>query len=97
MLKITKNKGLSIKDVRSRGFFRCGRPHFLVQKNSGFFEIYGVSKRTRGRGCQFFAISCGRLLWTVPNQSSEKINYWLIRSKYSNSPNISWSYSNAKS
>jgi len=30
-------------------------------KNSEFFEIYGVSARTRGRG-QFFAILCGRSL-----------------------------------
>jgi len=43
-------------------------------KNFGFFEIYGVSARTRGiesvwascgqwRGSKFFAILCGRLLW----------------------------------
>jgi len=30
------------------GHFRCGYPHFLVQKNVGFFEIYGVSTQTRG-------------------------------------------------
>jgi len=30
-----------------RRFFRCGRPHYLVQKNFGFFEIYDVSARTR--------------------------------------------------
>jgi len=49
-------------------------------KDLGFFEIYGVSARTRGRegepvrtffgqwlrGGQFFAILCGRLLWTAP-------------------------------
>jgi len=48
-------------------------------KNIGFFEIYGVSARTRGervepvrtvcgqgkRG-QFFVVLCGRLLWTAP-------------------------------
>jgi len=46
----------------------------------GFFEIYGVSARTRGvksvrtffgkgeRG-QFFAILCRRLLWTAPYQN----------------------------
>jgi len=48
------------------------------EKNFGFLEIYGVftSARTRGRGVepvrtrgrdQFFAILCGRLLWTAPN------------------------------
>jgi len=51
--------------------------HFLAQKH-GFFEIYGTSERTRGKGgvnqCghfsnkggrgQFFTILCGRLLWT---------------------------------
>jgi len=61
----TFTKGLSKKDVRSkgwrltsedifrtrdeRGFFRCGRPHFFVQKHR-VFEIYGVSPRTRGGG-----------------------------------------------
>jgi len=47
-------------------------------KNFGFFEIYIVSARTRGdwasagilqtkrEGSQFFAILCGRLLWTTP-------------------------------
>jgi len=29
-------------------FFRCGRPHFLFAKNLGFFEMYGVSARTKG-------------------------------------------------
>jgi len=27
---------------RGRGFFRCGRPNFLLQKTSKIFEIYGV-------------------------------------------------------
>jgi len=31
------------------GFFRCRRLKFLAQK-PGFFEIYGVSAWTRGRG-----------------------------------------------
>jgi len=46
-------------------------------KNFKFFEIYGMSARTRGvvqcghfsdkgEGGQFFAILCGRLLWTAP-------------------------------
>jgi len=44
-----------------------------------FFEIYGVSARTRGDesvwtfcgqgGSQFFAILCRRPLWTAPNSS----------------------------
>jgi len=34
------------KDKRE-GFFRCGRSHFLVQKNFEFFEMYGVFARTR--------------------------------------------------
>jgi len=33
--------------------------------NIGFSEIYGVSARTRGES-QFFAILCGRPLWTDP-------------------------------
>jgi len=45
------------------------------EKNFGFFEIYSVSAwtrrgvesvRARGKGGQFFAILCGRLLWTAP-------------------------------
>jgi len=46
-------------------------------KNTGFFEIYGMFARTRGliqcghladireKGGQFFAILCGRRLWTA--------------------------------
>jgi len=44
-------------------------------KNFGFFKVYGVSVRTRGvelertffeqGGGQFFAILCGRPLWTA--------------------------------
>jgi len=44
------------------------RLHFLVQKTSEFFEIYGVSARTffgQG-GVNFFAILCERPLWTAP-------------------------------
>jgi len=37
-------------------------------KNIGFFEIYGVSARTGGEG-QFFAILCGRPLWTAPEHN----------------------------
>jgi len=49
-------------------------------KNIGFFEIYGVSARTReggggqcghfsdkGEGGHIFTILCGRPLWTAPN------------------------------
>jgi len=49
-------------------------------RNFGFFEIYGVPARTREEGVKpvrtfckqeggghFFAILCGRLLWTAPN------------------------------
>jgi len=65
------------KDVRIQGgegpvrtfcgqrvFYRCGRPHFFGAKNFGFFEIFSVSARTGGEG-QFFAILCGRHLWTA--------------------------------
>jgi len=52
-------------------------------KSIGFFKIYGVSARTRGEGFepvqtrgggQFFAILCGRPLWTVPN-NLQKIKF----------------------
>jgi len=36
-------------------------------KNFEFFQIYGMSTRTRVSRGQFFAILCGRLLWTAPN------------------------------
>jgi len=47
--------------VRTRGFFRCGRPYVLMKKKKKkkknihirFFEIYGVSARTGG------LIQCG--------------------------------------
>jgi len=61
----TDKEGSSDADVR---IFWC--------KNFGFFEIYGVSERTRGielvrtlfeqGGGQFFAILCGRPLWAAP-------------------------------
>jgi len=49
---------------------------FGVKKNFGFFEIYGVSARTKGESSncghfsdkgkgQFFVILCERLLWTA--------------------------------
>jgi len=52
-------------------------------KNFEFFEIYGVSARTRGvkpvrtfcgqgvKGGQFFVILCRRLLWTAPNRKAK--------------------------
>jgi len=45
------------------GFFRCGSSHFLVQKKTGIFVIYGDRTGQGGRG----SILCGRPLWTVPN------------------------------
>jgi len=82
-----KRKGPSIKKVRSqgglssadilqtrwRGFFKCGRLHFLAQKTSEFSIFLvcphgqgGLSQCGQGGG-EFFAILCGRLLWTAPN------------------------------
>jgi len=52
------------------GIFRWGRIFWC--KNFRYFEIYDLSAWTRGvepvrsRGSIFFAILCGRLLWTVP-------------------------------
>jgi len=64
-------------------------------KNSGFFEIYGVSVRRRGlsqcghfsdKGGQFFAILCGHLLWRplktkvqILKSKSPKVNYSKLR------------------
>jgi len=41
---ISEGKGLSSADKGGGKviFFRCRQPHFLMQKNCGFFEIYGV-------------------------------------------------------
>jgi len=60
-------------------FFWCKGPHFLVQKNFGFFEIYDlhgqggggwasvdILRKKRGGGDQIFEILYGRrLLWTA--------------------------------
>jgi len=35
---------------KGRGFFRGGRPHFLVQKTSDLSEIYGAFERTERGG-----------------------------------------------
>jgi len=73
---------------QSEEFVQCGKggggssdvdSTLFGGKNIGFYEIYGVSARTWGRGLsqcgqfvdkegggQFFAILCGRLLWTAP-------------------------------
>jgi len=59
----------------------------FVAKNFGFFEIYGMSVRTRGEefkpvrtffgqgGVKLFEILCGRLLWTTPNLKLNATNY----------------------
>jgi len=63
-----------------RAFFRCGRPHFLVQKTSDFSKFmmcpHGQGERgvkpertlcgQGGEAVNFFALLCGRPLWTVP-------------------------------
>jgi len=63
------------------GFFRCRRPHFLVQKTSEFSKFmvcpHEQGERVesvghfsdKGEGCQIFAILCIRLLWTAPNKN----------------------------
>jgi len=54
-----------IKDVRSqwgKGFFRYGRPHFLVQKNFRFFEIYDVSARISGSGVELVRTVYGQMV-----------------------------------
>jgi len=58
--------------TRGRGFFRCGRPHFDSKKLQNLWcvrmdreEGSWASADKRGGG-QFFAILCGRLLWTAP-------------------------------
>jgi len=70
-----KNNGLSIKDVRSQerfvqygilrtgGFFRCGRPHFLVKNTSDFSKFMVCPHGQRRRGveqCGHFANKGGR-------------------------------------
>jgi len=60
---------------RGRGFFICGRQHFLMKKLR-IFKIYGVSsvRTDKGgwasadkEGGQFFAILCGRPLTGFSN------------------------------
>jgi len=43
--------GLSRADIfRKRGFFRCGRPHFLAQKISDFLKFMVCQHGQGGRG-----------------------------------------------
>jgi len=72
------DSGPSIKDIRSqgfvqcgqRGFFRCRRPHILVQKTRIFRNLC-CARTDRGEGGGVnFAILCGRLLWTAPSRYS---------------------------
>jgi len=86
-MKKTAVRGRGICAVRA--FCGLGGRRFFIQirtsalfggKNSGFFEIYGVSAASRKKGRevepvqtfigqggrdQFFAILCGRPLWTT--------------------------------
>jgi len=66
--------------VRTKGVLQMRTSALFGVINCGFFEIYGVSARSRGKvglsqcghfadkegGGQFFAILCERLLWTAP-------------------------------
>jgi len=56
-------KRLSIKDHRSQGeegwFFRCGRPHFFVQKTSEFSKFMVCTHGTGGRGVEPVRTFCG--------------------------------------
>jgi len=63
------DKGGGVLQIRTSALFDA--------KKFGFFEIYGESARTRrveplrtfggqGERGQFFAILCGRPLWTAP-------------------------------
>jgi len=52
---------LSSADKKGGGFFWCGRPHFLVQKNSDFSKFMvcphgqeGLNQWTRGKGGSIF-------------------------------------------
>jgi len=64
------------------GFFRCGRPYFLVKKSSGFSKFMICPHRQgrlnqcehfSDRGGQFFAILYGRPLWTAPKLLSVRV------------------------
>jgi len=64
-------------DKRGRGYFKCGRPHILVQNTSDFLKFMVCPHGQEGRGepmrtffgqegtGQFSAILCGCLLWTA--------------------------------
>jgi len=49
-------------------------PALFDAKDTGFFEIYGVSAWTRRGRVNFFAILCGRILWTAPYDSHRHYN-----------------------
>jgi len=51
-------------------------------RNLRFFEIYGVSARTRGEGGQFFAILCVHLLWTASNPFLSIFRYKIFPDKH---------------
>jgi len=63
---------------QSRGVFRCGRPHFLVQTHRIFFSKFMMCRYGQGGlsqcghladkrgGVNILAILCRRPLWTAP-------------------------------
>jgi len=64
----THREGPSIKDVCSQGMegglFRCGRPHFLMQKTADFSKFYvcphgqgGLTQCGQGGGGEFLWMS----------------------------------------
>jgi len=54
-LDFSYSEGSFIKELRSRGegFFRCGRPHFLVQKHRIFRNLWCVRTDNTGGGGHF--------------------------------------------
>jgi len=64
MDKLRKGMSLKKSEVRivhcgQEGFFRCRFPHFLVRKQR-FFEVNGVSARTRRLGVEPVQTYCGQ-------------------------------------
>jgi len=89
-MKDVRNQGEGVCPVRTKEggcVLRMRTSAFFGTKKFGFFEIYGVSARTRGvepvrsRGeeSHFFAILYGRLLWTAPYCISE-IKHFVVNS-----------------
>jgi len=77
---------MDILRTKGEGFIQMRTSALFGAKNIGFFEIYGVSARTRkegvepvrtffgkGEGGQFFAILCVRLLWTTLYSKEMKV------------------------